>query len=25
VCFGNVKSRGRYSSMFKKVLLGDFM
>ncbi|AES98960.1 hypothetical protein MtrunA17_Chr5g0432461 [Medicago truncatula] len=25
VCFGNVRSRGSYSSMFKKVLLGDFM
>lgn len=25
MCFGNVRSRGCYSSMFKKVLLGDFM
>ncbi|KAK7300814.1 hypothetical protein RJT34_11665 [Clitoria ternatea] len=25
LCFGNAMSRGCYSSMFKKVLLGDFM
>ncbi|CAL0317752.1 unnamed protein product [Lupinus luteus] len=25
LCFGNARSRGCYSSMFKKVLLGDFM
>lgn len=25
VCFGNARSRGCYSSMFKKVLLGDFL
>ncbi|KAK7385613.1 hypothetical protein VNO78_31345 [Psophocarpus tetragonolobus] len=25
LCFGNVRSRGCYSSMFKKVLLGDFL
>ncbi|KAG5052830.1 hypothetical protein AAZX31_02G219700 [Glycine max] len=25
LCFGNARSRGCYSSMFKKVLLGDFL
>ncbi|MED6146428.1 hypothetical protein PIB30_034449 [Stylosanthes scabra] len=25
LCFGNARSRGCYSSMFKKVLVGDFM
>ncbi|XP_061367370.1 uncharacterized protein LOC133310449 [Gastrolobium bilobum] len=25
LCFGNARSRGCYSSMFKKVLLGDFV
>ena len=25
LCFGNARSRGRYSFMLKKVLMGDFM